>query len=261
MLELLFGNQNVQKILLFLFVNGKCYGTQLHRLLKTPLTPLQKAFLRLERGGIVLSQLEGKTRVYQLNPAYPLLAELQQLLKKAYILLPAQEKKQYCHIKEGKHLSKQEREQLILSCFERLSLIKHLTFHARSKSKQEGSWNGHGNGEVSVTPEGRDILLFHEKGSWVTDSGKEIDFSNIFRWTLDRGAGLLSLEHLRRGINHPVFLFHLTPIAERSLRSVDSHLCEADAYFGQICYDPHSLRLHWRVIGPKKDEEIDYYYI
>ena len=53
MLEVLCGNKNVQRILVFLFVNGKCYGTQLHRSLGTPLTPLQKALNRLEKDGLI----------------------------------------------------------------------------------------------------------------------------------------------------------------------------------------------------------------
>ena len=89
---------------------------------------------------------------------------------------------------------------------------------------------------------------------------KKFEFSNVFRWTLDRSAGVISLEHLRRGADHPVFLFHLAPSSKHSLSSVDSHLCEGDAYFGQVHFDRYSLRLNWRVIGPKKNEEIDYYY-
>ena len=73
MLEALCGNNSIQKVLMFLFVNGKCYGTQLHKTLKTPLTPIQKALERLEKGGILMSYYEGKTRVYQFDPAYPLL--------------------------------------------------------------------------------------------------------------------------------------------------------------------------------------------
>ena len=93
MLNGLCGNKSVQKILIFLFVNGKCYGAQLQRLFKTPLTPIQKALLRLEKGGIIMSYFEGKTRLHQFNPAYPLLGELEQLLKKTYTLLPPPRKK------------------------------------------------------------------------------------------------------------------------------------------------------------------------
>src|SRR5437867_2854049 len=108
MLKGLFGNSNVEKILIFLFVNGNCYGTELHRLLKTPLTPIQKALLRLEKEGIVMSDFEGKTRLYQFNPAFPLLEELEMLLKKAYTLLPSQEKKLYFVVKHSSGASKEK---------------------------------------------------------------------------------------------------------------------------------------------------------
>lgn len=263
MLKSLCGNKNVQKILIFLFVNGKCYGTQLHRLLKTPLTPLQKALLRLEKGGIISSYYEGKTRLYQFNPAYPLLAELEPLLKKVYTLLPPQEKKQYSFVrKEGsvKGLSPEEQRQVLRDFWERLSFVNQMTFNAISKSKEEGGWNGKGRGDVIVGKESDTVLLFNEKGTWKGQSGKEIDFSNVFRWTLDIDSGMISLEHLRRGLNHPVFLFHLIPSGKHTLTSLDSHLCEGDTYFGQILCDQRNLRLNWRVIGPKKNEEIDYYY-
>jgi len=263
MLESLCGNKNVQRILLFLFVNGRCYGTQLHRSLKTSLTPLQKALNRLEKGGIITSYYEGKTRLYHFNPAYPLLAELELLLRKAYTLLPAHEKKDYYVVKEDhlkKSMNPESKIQVLLAFWEKLMNVRQLTFHAKSKSKEDRGWNGKGKGEVVVSREVGNILVFNEKGSWQGKQGKEVSFSNVFRWTLDRYAGVISLEHLRRGPDSPVFLFHLAPTGGHSLSSVDSHLCEGDTYFGQIQFDPHSLRLNWRVIGPKKNEEIDYYY-
>lgn len=261
MLEVLCGNKSVQKILIFLFVNGKCYGTQLHRLLKTPLTPLQKALNRLEKGNLITSYYEGKTRLYQFNPAYPLIGELEQLLKKAYTLLPAQKKKAYYVIKEHCMKSCQENtRQDLLAFWEKLMGVTQFTFYAKIKSKEEKEWNGKGQGEVFLTKEGDNRLLFNEKGTWQGKQGAEIRFSNIFCWTLDRNTGVISLEHLRRGVDHPVFLFYLAPNGKHCLSSVDSHLCEGDTYFGQIHFDGYSLRLNWRVIGPKKNEEMDYYY-
>lgn len=263
MLEYLCGSKNIQKILIFLFVNGKCYGTQLHKLLRTPLTPLQKALLRLEKGGIISSYYEGKTRLYQFNPAYPLLAELDPLLKKAYTLLPPEEKKRYSFVrKEGsiKGLNPQEQVGVLRAIWERLSSVCQLSFDAKTRSKEEGGWNGKGKGEVLVSKEGETVLLFNEKGSWRGKNGQDTDFSNTFRWTLDLSSGMISLEHLRRGLTRPVFLFHLIPSGSRTLTSLDSHLCEGDTYFGQIFCDEQSLRLNWRVIGPKKNEELDYYY-
>lgn len=260
MLEALCGNKNIQKILLFLLVNGKCYGTQMHRFLKTPLTPLQKALFRLEKGGLIHSYYEGKTRLYQFNPAYPLLTELEQLLKKAYTLLPAHEKKDYYVSKEDMTIRQENKSKALLTCWKKLTEVKEVSFKAKSKSKNKQGWNGTGKGEVIVTKEGDNILIFSEKGSWEDQRGEEISFSNVFRWTLDRFAGMISLEHLRRGISCPVFLLHLAPTSMHTLSSVDSHLCEGDTYFGQIHLDRYNIRLNWRIIGPKKNEEIDYYY-
>jgi hypothetical protein len=261
MLEALCGNKNVQRILIFLFVNSKCYGTQLHRSLHTPLTPIQKALSRLEKGGLITSYYEGKTRLYQFNPAYPLLAELEQLLKKAYTLLPAHEKKNYYSVKEDSpHLIQQNKTQTLLTFWDKLKEVTRLTFNAKTKSKGGQGWNGRGQGEVLVAKEASHILIFNEKGTWQGKEGAEVNFSNVFRWTLDRSAGVISLEHLRHGHDRPVFLFHLAPTGKSRLSSVDSHLCEGDTYFGQIHFDLYGLRLNWRVIGPQKNEELDYHY-
>lgn len=260
MLFSLCGSKNVTKILLFLFVNGKCYGTQLHRTLKTPLTPIQKALNRLEKGGIIMSYCEGKTRLYQFNPAYPLLSELEQLIKKAYTLLSPHEKKQFSLIK-NETISYRESAQLLTHIWQRLKHVKELSFHAKTKSKDPGGWNGKGKGEVVITHENENTLIFHEKGCWKDGVGQETSFSNVFRWSFDRDMGMISLEHLRHGSHNPVFLFHLAPVGNNVLSSIDSHLCDSDTYFGQFFCDTHSLRLNWRVIGPKKNEEIDYFYV
>ncbi len=263
MLEALCGNKSVPRILIFIFVNGRCYGTQLHRSLKTSLTPIQKALNRLEKEGLLMSYYEGKTRLYQFHPAYPLMSELEQLVKKAYTLLPANKKKDYYVPKEDFTLSSANQENktpILHSFWEKLNTVKHLSFNAKTKSQEELGWEGRGKGEVIITKEGYNILIFNEKGTWKNKQGTEVNFSNVFRWTLDRYAGVISLEHLRRGIDNPVFLFHLAPTSRHLLSSVDSHLCEGDTYFGQIHFDSNSLRLNWRVIGPKKNEEIDYYY-
>ncbi len=149
---------------------------------------------------------------------------------------------------------------MLLAFWEKLLNVTEVSFHAMSKTGEEIGWNGKGQGEVTKTKEGSNILTFTEKGTWQGKQGGELAFRNVFRWTLDRRAGVISLEHLRRGPDHPVFLFHLAPTSKHALSSVDSHLCEGDTYFGRIHFDRFSLRLNWRVIGPKKNEEINYYY-
>jgi hypothetical protein len=88
MLEKLFGNVVIEKIFFYLLVNEKSYATQLSRALETPLYSIQIALGRLEQGGIVVRQAQGKTQLYQFNPRYPFLAELKAFLKKAYDSLP-----------------------------------------------------------------------------------------------------------------------------------------------------------------------------
>lgn len=260
MLELLFGNKNIQTILLFLFVNGKCYGSQLQRAFQTSLTPIQKAFIRLEKAGVITSYLEGKTRVYQFNPGFPLLNELESLIKKAYTFLSPKDKLQYAVFKQQDGV--QEAKELIIQTFwTKLLKIKKLNFEAKTKNKTDNGWNGKGIGEVNIIKESDTSIIFNEKGKWLDKNNQEIVFTNSFRWTLHLDTKMIALEHLRRGIQSPVFLIYLTPTSSKILSSVNTHLCEKDTYFGQLFYDQHSLRLHWRAIGPKKNEEMNYYYI
>lgn len=259
MLDGLCGNKNVQKILLFLFVNSKCYGAQLQRLLRTPLTSLQNALARLEKGNVISSYCAGKTKIYQLNPTYPLLTELEQLLKKTYTLLPPQDKKLYSLIQQDA-FEKRIQDPLLFGFWERLKTVKELALNAKTRSKDEMGWNGNGKGNVLVELNSDIVLTFHERGSWQVQQSQNMTFSNTFRWTLDRSAGMISLEHLRLGPNNPVFLFHLAPTGNNLLASVDSHLCEEDVYLAQVSWDRHHVRLSWRVIGPKKNEEMEYYY-
>ncbi|MCH9609127.1 MAG: hypothetical protein S4CHLAM45_03490 [Chlamydiales bacterium] len=264
MFEVLFGSKNVEKILIFLFVNGRCYGAQLQRVFNTPLTPLQKVLIRLEQGGLICSHYEGKTRIYRFNQGFPLLSDLEQLLKKAYTLLPAHEKKLYYLGNDTRGFRQNHSVKklgTLLEFWERLTSVKRLSFQAYSKSKENSGWNGRGTGEVDVSKTDTNILVFHEKGSWKGKDNRDISFTNIFRWTLDRVSGVISLEHLRRGIENPVFLFHLAPSTGHTLSSVDSHLCDGDSYFGQVQFDQYSLKLTWRVIGPKKNEEMEYSYL
>lgn len=89
MLEYLFGNKNVEKVLIYLFLNKKGNATELSRSLHSALDPMQKTLRKLEEGGLLVSFLEGRTRVFQWNPRYPFLAEIQALAEKAYVFLPA----------------------------------------------------------------------------------------------------------------------------------------------------------------------------
>lgn len=95
MLENLFGNPVIEKVLFYLLVHGKGYSSELRTSFNMPLYSFQRAFARLERGGIVVSHKEGKTVVYRFNPRYIFLGELRSLLQKAYDSFPQEFKQKY----------------------------------------------------------------------------------------------------------------------------------------------------------------------
>mgnify|MGYP003480224575 CR=1 FL=1 len=88
MLEYLFSNKNVEKILIYLLLHKKANATELKRAFGTSLDPIQKTLKKLEEGGLLVSFLEGRTRVFLWNPRYPFLKEIQALTKKSYEFLP-----------------------------------------------------------------------------------------------------------------------------------------------------------------------------
>ena len=88
MLEYLFANKNVEKVLMYLCLHGKTNATELSRSFDSALDPIQKTLRKLEEGGLLASFLEGRTRVFRWNPRYPFLKEIQALAKRAYSFLP-----------------------------------------------------------------------------------------------------------------------------------------------------------------------------
>jgi predicted transcriptional regulator len=70
MLEALFGNESIERVFFYLLKNKTCYALQLKKQFQSTLSPMQQALLRLERGGILVSTLVGKTRIFQFNPRY-----------------------------------------------------------------------------------------------------------------------------------------------------------------------------------------------
>lgn len=95
MLESLFGNLVIEKVLFFLLMNEKCYPSQLKNVFHNPLYSFQRALGRLEKGGVIVSHREGKTLIYQFNPRYPFLSELKAFLQKAYEFFPQEIQEKY----------------------------------------------------------------------------------------------------------------------------------------------------------------------
>ena len=95
MLEALLGNESIERVLFYVLKNKTCYALQLKKQFQSTLSPMQQALLPLESGGILVSTLVGKTRVFQFNPRYLFLKELCSFLQRVYETLPKEIKKKY----------------------------------------------------------------------------------------------------------------------------------------------------------------------
>lgn len=142
----------------------------------------------------------------------------------------------------------------------RLQTITSLQFTAESASPTKSGWTGKGDGSVQVEAEGDTTLLFHEKGTWSGEQGREFAFHNVFRWSLELETQKVQLEHLRFGPTKPVYLFHLEQVTANTWESTEPHLCRDDLYEATLKLEQDCLELHWTVCGPETNERIAYTY-
>lgn len=91
----LFGSQAGEKTLLFMEAFGSGYASQIRDTFGISLSEIQKQLQKFERGGILVSRLIGKTRVFEWNPRFMFLKELRSLLRKALDYLPAEYQEKY----------------------------------------------------------------------------------------------------------------------------------------------------------------------
>lgn len=77
-----------EKILIYLLLKGDGYAKAIADFFDAPVTPVQKQLLRLESDGVLVSHQIGKVRNYQLNPRYPFIEPLKELLKTALAAYP-----------------------------------------------------------------------------------------------------------------------------------------------------------------------------
>lgn len=95
MFSALLKSSAIEKILFFLLKNKTCYGSQLKASFGGALSSFQKGLDQLEKGAVIVSYCVGRTRVYQFNPRYPFLKELEELLAKAYTFMPEEIRTRY----------------------------------------------------------------------------------------------------------------------------------------------------------------------
>lgn len=95
MLESVLGNKTKEKILLTVLVRDDIHARDVVTIFRVSLSSVQNQLKRLEKGGVLVSRLKGRTRLYGFNPRYPFLNELKILLKKAMEFIPKSERERY----------------------------------------------------------------------------------------------------------------------------------------------------------------------
>ena len=101
MLEPLLGNLTMERVLLFLAHHQAGYPREIAGAFGIHVNAVQQQLRRLEEGGIVVSRLYGRVRLYELNPRYPFSRELRALLESAIRSMPREERERYFREKRG----------------------------------------------------------------------------------------------------------------------------------------------------------------
>mgnify|MGYP001769315094 CR=1 FL=1 len=92
MLEPLLGSATREQLLVFILARQEAYARQIAAFFGSKLYAVQRQLEKLEAGGVLVSRLAGRTRLYEFNPRYAFLRELQTLLAKALDFYPEEER-------------------------------------------------------------------------------------------------------------------------------------------------------------------------
>ena len=96
MLEAIFGNGTAEKVLLYIESRGEGYAQAIATTFDdVTLRMAQLQLARFEAGGVLVSELKGRTRLFTWNPRYPFRNELRGLLRKALESLPEADRKRF----------------------------------------------------------------------------------------------------------------------------------------------------------------------
>ena len=95
MLEAILGGVAAERVLLYLQSYEEAYGREIATVFEIPISEIQKQLRKLEVGGILVSRLAGRSRLYTWNPRNPLVTALRNLLQEALESLPKSEQSKY----------------------------------------------------------------------------------------------------------------------------------------------------------------------
>lgn len=95
MLEAIVGSVAAEKVLLYLQNYDQAHGREIAATFGISNSQVQKQLQKLESGGLLASQLVGRTRLYRWNQRNPLVPPFRALLEVALDSLPATEQQRF----------------------------------------------------------------------------------------------------------------------------------------------------------------------
>jgi biotin operon repressor len=95
MLEAIIGSAVGEKVLLYLQNYEQAYGREIASTFGISPSQVQKQLTKLESGGVLVSRLVGRTRLYQWNPRNSLVPPFRGLLAAALESLPAADQQRF----------------------------------------------------------------------------------------------------------------------------------------------------------------------
>jgi biotin operon repressor len=95
LLKAIVGSLTAEKVLLYLQNYEQAYGREIADTFGIAQSQVQKQLIKLEAGGVLVSRLIGRTRLYHWNPRNPLVPALRGLLGLALESLPTAEQQRY----------------------------------------------------------------------------------------------------------------------------------------------------------------------
>lgn len=95
MLDQILGSKTAQKLFLHLYHYGESYPSAVAKDMKVSLGAVQKQFERFEEAGLIISKLQGRTRVYQFNMKNGAIVKpFREMIKVIYESIPLKEKEE-----------------------------------------------------------------------------------------------------------------------------------------------------------------------
>jgi hypothetical protein len=145
----------------------------------------------------------------------------------------------------------------IVELWARLPYIRSLTFIATQGPESISGWAGNGQATVSVSRQA-DNIVWQESGIFTRTGSRPLSFRNVYRWR--HMPNQLTLAHERFGASKPVHLLTFIDDGNGTLVTIEAHRCGADHYMATLRAVAGGLDLFWRVVGPRKQDCIDYHY-